>query len=516
MLSVGVGVLHELAWSSVGTVAAYRLVLGRCLLAFELSKAYRVLGCSSAIHYGMSRLGLTRRQALCAKRVAKALCELPLLTEEAEKGTISWSKLREIVRKAVPETEAYWIQLADERTSDEIQYLVSVTPDGELPGQVACEQIFSSTELRCRLEPGVFRLLTHSRRALSIQLDRAVTMGETLEWMSSAYLASEPLDEAALARLRKETDKDLAAEKARLHPLVDGARELAQEMGLLEPDLEEQEGRPGWAEVAFEDEPGVPDLEQREACQTEASTMEARCSASEERYSQVGTPEFFEGPSLEGKGGGIDGLVERVASELSVRTGEPMTAELLESALGGPAPFEVVVRQPEEPGRVPSPTGGYAFWKNGRLRFNPKSRRPTGPQRKEILRRDGYRCSTPGCPHFCWLHIHHIEPYARGGGTVERNLVCLCTRCHKNVHDGYLRIERGKNDELVFLDQEGRRLDHAVKLALANWVDVWLGAKSESDTYGGLAQTDLWPLPLASGQAGSSPDSVGVGGDWSG
>lgn len=98
---------------------------------------------------------------------------------------------------------------------------------------------------------------------------------------------------------------------------------------------------------------------------------------------------------------------------------------------------------------------------------------------------------------------------------MERNLVCLCTRCHKNVHDGYLRIERGKNDELVFLDQEGRRLDHAVKLALANWVDVWLGAKSESDTYGGLAQTDLWPLPLASGQAGSSPDSVGVGGDWS-
>lgn len=55
-------------------------------------------------------------------------------------------------------------------------------------------------------------------------------------------------------------------------------------------------------------------------------------------------------------------------------------------------------------------------WKNMRLRYNPENRLLTPAQRREILRRDGYQCSTPDCPNTLWPHTHHIAFYAAGVG----------------------------------------------------------------------------------------------------
>lgn len=70
------------------------------------------------------------------------------------------------------------------------------------------------------------------------------------------------------------------------------------------------------------------------------------------------------------------------------------------------------------------------------LTFEGQSRGVTPAQRTEILRRDGYCCSTPGCPHHLWLHIHHVVFYCRGGA----NLAACCSRCHSNIHDGNLVV----------------------------------------------------------------------------
>jgi hypothetical protein len=107
-------------------------------------------------------------------------------------------------------------------------------------------------------------------------------------------------------------------------------------------------------------------------------------------------------------------------------------------------------------------------------RFNPAARHTTPAQTRELQRRDGYRCSTPGCPHHLYLEMHHIHYYSHGGQTVPENLITLCGACHRNVHEGRLRIE-SEVGSLVFLDAQGRNLQREWRLDVADWLDHWIG-----------------------------------------
>lgn len=94
-------------------------------------------------------------------------------------------------------------------------------------------------------------------------------------------------------------------------------------------------------------------------------------------------------------------------------------------------------------------------WSNDRLRFNPEARVVTPAQRQEVLRRDAYCCSTPGCPNHLWLEVHHVVFYAAGGVTVPSNLTLVCGRCHNHIHDGSLRLSGSAPDGLVWKDRRG-------------------------------------------------------------
>ena len=55
--------------------------------------------------------------------------------------------------------------------------------------------------------------------------------------------------------------------------------------------------------------------------------------------------------------------------------------------------------------------------------------------RKEVLKRDGYKCRKCGVsikdePHLL-LEIDHIKPISKGGKTVKRNLQTLCWKCNR-------------------------------------------------------------------------------------
>lgn len=61
--------------------------------------------------------------------------------------------------------------------------------------------------------------------------------------------------------------------------------------------------------------------------------------------------------------------------------------------------------------------------------------------RREVLRRDGYKCCECHWSHDEWnpsdprhLELHHIEHHARGGENIEENLKTLCTVCHDKLH----------------------------------------------------------------------------------
>ena len=89
LLALGVSEVHELARKAVGTLTSYRVVIGRCLLAMRESKGFKKYGCSSEMHYAISRLGLSDGTAGDCRRVARELIGLPELTLAAESGTIA-------------------------------------------------------------------------------------------------------------------------------------------------------------------------------------------------------------------------------------------------------------------------------------------------------------------------------------------------------------------------------------------------------------------------------------------
>jgi hypothetical protein len=65
-----------------------------------------------------------------------------------------------------------------------------------------------------------------------------------------------------------------------------------------------------------------------------------------------------------------------------------------------------------------------------------RRRRAIPPRmRRQVLKRDGYQCAATGCSHTNNLEMHHRIPVAQGGESTLDNLVTLCRRCHRRLHE---------------------------------------------------------------------------------
>ena len=74
-------------------------------------------------------------------------------------------------------------------------------------------------------------------------------------------------------------------------------------------------------------------------------------------------------------------------------------------------------------------------------------------RREAILYRDNYTCQCCGKKHIR-LEVHHIIFKSKGGTDDERNLITLCEKCHKAVHDGILILtKKPKKSNLKYATQ---------------------------------------------------------------
>ena len=67
------------------------------------------------------------------------------------------------------------------------------------------------------------------------------------------------------------------------------------------------------------------------------------------------------------------------------------------------------------------------------------TRTPPRWLRRALTHRDG-GCAFPGCGHTRFVHAHHIRHWANGGPTNLDNLVLLCPKHHRAVHEGGYRV----------------------------------------------------------------------------
>jgi hypothetical protein len=74
----------------------------------------------------------------------------------------------------------------------------------------------------------------------------------------------------------------------------------------------------------------------------------------------------------------------------------------------------------------------------------------TTRKREQVLARDGYCCTVPGCRRNVGLDLHHIEYQSRGGNHDLKNLTTLCDLHHRAVHFGKLVIRGIAPDGVTF------------------------------------------------------------------
>jgi hypothetical protein len=61
-----------------------------------------------------------------------------------------------------------------------------------------------------------------------------------------------------------------------------------------------------------------------------------------------------------------------------------------------------------------------------------------------VFARDGYHCKS--CNSMGPLHPHHIIFKSQGGADHPANLITVCWKCHRAIHDGFLKCELDKDD----------------------------------------------------------------------
>ena len=81
---------------------------------------------------------------------------------------------------------------------------------------------------------------------------------------------------------------------------------------------------------------------------------------------------------------------------------------------------------------------------------------PPAIRRALVLRDRG--CAFPGCTHTRFLHGHHRRHWLHGGETSLENLVLLCPRHHRMVHEGGWSVARDEEGRFTFVAPTGKNV----------------------------------------------------------
>jgi len=91
---------------------------------YDRREGWAQWGCWSCAMWLGWKCGIARRSAQEKVRVARALAELPLITEEFSRGRLSYSQVRALTRVAEPATEAGLLEIARNGTVAQLERLV--------------------------------------------------------------------------------------------------------------------------------------------------------------------------------------------------------------------------------------------------------------------------------------------------------------------------------------------------------------------------------------------------------
>jgi hypothetical protein len=159
----------------------------RWLREAERLQIWRPLGMVSALDYLERVLGHTPHVANERLRVARALGDLPALTDAFASGELSFSAIRELTRVATPTTETRWRDAALGKNVRQIEELVAGHRRGDAPEDPADPEVRTHA-IRFELGAEVFARLRQARTALTEQRGRHVDDDQLVTALCDALL----------------------------------------------------------------------------------------------------------------------------------------------------------------------------------------------------------------------------------------------------------------------------------------------------------------------------------------
>jgi hypothetical protein len=401
------------------------------------------LGFRSTAHWLSWRTGIGLGSARERVRVARALSGLPRMGAAMERGALSYSKLRAVTRIATPDSEERLLEFALDATAAELERLVRVWRRADrldgARGQARDPQECGNTE-PTESEREARR---RERRELSLYVDvdgSYVVKGRLEPEVGALLKTALEASTELLYRSEEEGSPD--------EPPTSAAQRRADAVGLL-------------AQVALQGSEAPQATELRTlgrsdrfqvVVHVDAQVLAERGRAATDRKSS-GAPQATTGA---GSGEAPCGCSAPVAAASGRKYGDGRS--WLGDEVGVSA--ETSRRLSCDAGPVVmthAPDGSV-------LNVGRRSRVVPAPIRRALQYRDG-GCRFPGCG----LRIcepHHITHWAHGGETRLENLVLLCRRHHRAVHEGGWQVTMHSDSDPMprFFAPDGAELPPAPPL----------------------------------------------------
>jgi hypothetical protein len=377
----------------------------------------------SCAHWLSWKCGIELGTARERVRVARALAGLPRIDAAMARGALCYSKARALTRVATPETEETLLMIALHGTANHVESVVR--------GVRRVQQV---------------ALLEREAR-------QQANRGLTWHWDDDGTLhlkACLPAEDGAVvlrALQRALDDEDRAARSGRGVPAEDSAD---RHCGVRGSDVSAET-----FEVRASDEapPDVPAGTSAGRFRTVA--VEPVASFAQRRADAL--VRFAESWLAHGEAALAGGDRHQIVVHVDARTLVADTDGRSELDEQGPALAAETVR------RLGCDATLLAIVEDGRggvLDVGRKTRSiPPAIARALTVRDRG--CRYPGCTRHRHVDAHHIEHWAHGGATRLSNLVLLCRRHHRHVHEGGVTVRRLDDGALVFTDAAGRRIEAA-------------------------------------------------------
>ena len=478
-------------------------------------------GCTSCAEWLGWRTGLEPGAAREHVRVARALADLPKLSDAMRRGKVSYSKMRAVTRVATPETEDDLLNVALSGTAAHAEKIVRAWRRVDRLAERAEDRRRHETRslrtwvdengmvvVRGRLSPEVGAVV---RRALEAACDQArgtvaadataavgngdAVPGAEAEAPSLTQRQADALGVIAECALSGGLDRGTAGDRYQVVVHVDAE-------ALIEaPHVHEAPDAPAGTSGTVAS--GSASHDGRHASEgSRAAASGSQGHRDRRTHAAEGAPAAVSGSRGHRDHSDVPAGTSATAALVPVRRGNGREACAV-AVRRGPGPFMGRADTPERaapsrPSQAPCPgprsaasapagcrqtvleeaggihisaetarrlacdaaTVGMQHGPGGEILAVGRRTRTISPALRRALNARDRQCRFPGC-RSVRVDAHHIRHWAHGGATALDNLVLLCRRHHRAVHEEGFRVTLDAAGNVEFFRPDGRPLPEA-------------------------------------------------------